>query len=132
MLPNPLPYRAVQWSTGTIGPFEQFRADAIAGDGEPGDDDCGKHFGSRKGCRTTDHRQWHTSGIRTDPLSRHVVLQRRPRSPAWDGMRGSAANRAVNALPYICAAAPGIHTTLDLPQVVTTLAREADSSKQRA
>jgi len=47
-------------------------------------------------------------------------------SPAY------TANRAVNAVPYICAAGPGIHTTLDLPQVVTTLAREADSSKQRA
>jgi len=24
-------------------------------------------------------------------------------------------------VPYICAAAPGIHSTLDLPQVVTAL-----------
>jgi hypothetical protein len=31
------------------------------------------------------------------------------------------ANRAVNAVPYVCAAAPGIHSTLDLPHVVTAL-----------
>jgi hypothetical protein len=36
-------------------------------------------------------------------------------SPAY------TANRAVNAVPYVCAAAPGIHSTLDLPQVVTAL-----------
>jgi 2,4-diaminopentanoate dehydrogenase len=36
-------------------------------------------------------------------------------SPAY------TANRAVNAVPYVCAAAPGIHSTVDLPQVVTTL-----------
>jgi len=96
-----------------------------AGDGEPGDD-CGRHFGSRNGCRTTDHRQWHTNGIRADPLSRHVVLHRRPRSPHGTSNRRfcmcrSTAHRAVNAVPYVCAAAPGIHTTLDLPQVVPIL-----------
>jgi 4-hydroxy-tetrahydrodipicolinate reductase len=31
------------------------------------------------------------------------------------------ANRAVNAVPYVCAAAPGIHTTADLPQIVARL-----------
>jgi 4-hydroxy-tetrahydrodipicolinate reductase len=36
-------------------------------------------------------------------------------SPAY------TANRAVNTVPYVCAAAPGIHSTVDLPQVVTTL-----------
>jgi 4-hydroxy-tetrahydrodipicolinate reductase len=36
-------------------------------------------------------------------------------SPAY------TANRAVNAVPYLCAAAPGIHSTLDLPQVVPAL-----------
>jgi len=32
------------------------------------------------------------------------------------------ANRAVNAVPHVCAAPPGIRSTLDLPQIVTTLA----------
>jgi len=36
-------------------------------------------------------------------------------SPAY------TANRAVNAVPYVCAAAPGIRSTLDLPQVVASL-----------
>jgi len=31
------------------------------------------------------------------------------------------ANRAVNAVPVVCAAAPGIRTTVDLPQVVAAL-----------
>ena len=31
------------------------------------------------------------------------------------------AKRAVNTVPYVCTAAPGIHSTLDLPQVVTAL-----------
>jgi 4-hydroxy-tetrahydrodipicolinate reductase len=44
------------------------------------------------------------------PLDRMAAV-----SPAY------TANRAVNAVPYVCAAAPGIHSTLDLPQVVTSL-----------
>jgi hypothetical protein len=44
------------------------------------------------------------------PLDRMAAV-----SPAY------TANRAVNAVPYVCAAAPGIHSTLDLPQVVTAL-----------
>jgi 4-hydroxy-tetrahydrodipicolinate reductase len=47
-------------------------------------------------------------------------------SPAY------TANRALNAVPYVCAAAPGIQSTRDLPQVVTVLPREAHSSKRRA
>ncbi|KAA9156215.1 dihydrodipicolinate reductase [Amycolatopsis acidicola] len=34
---------------------------------------------------------------------------------------GYTANRAVNAVPYVCDAAPGIRTSLDLPQMVATL-----------
>jgi 4-hydroxy-tetrahydrodipicolinate reductase len=34
---------------------------------------------------------------------------------------GYTANRAVNAVPYVCAAPPGIRTTVDLPQVVARL-----------
>jgi 4-hydroxy-tetrahydrodipicolinate reductase len=34
---------------------------------------------------------------------------------------GYTANRAVNAVPFVCAAAPGIHSTLDLPQIVATM-----------
>jgi 4-hydroxy-tetrahydrodipicolinate reductase len=44
------------------------------------------------------------------PLDRMAAV-----SPAY------TANRAVNAVPYVCAAAPGIHSTLGLPQVVTAL-----------
>jgi hypothetical protein len=44
------------------------------------------------------------------PLGRMAAV-----SPAY------TANRAVNTVPYVCASAPGIHSTVDLPQVVTAL-----------
>jgi 4-hydroxy-tetrahydrodipicolinate reductase len=34
---------------------------------------------------------------------------------------GYTANRAINALPFVCQAAPGIRTTLELPQIVAHL-----------
>jgi hypothetical protein len=34
---------------------------------------------------------------------------------------GLTAHRAVNAVPFVCAAAPGIRTTVDLPQIMATL-----------
>lgn len=34
---------------------------------------------------------------------------------------GYTANRAVNAVPVVCTAAPGIRTTVDLPQIIATL-----------
>jgi len=38
---------------------------------------------------------------------------------------GYTANRAVNAVPVVCAAAPGIRTTVDLPQIIAALGRPA-------
>ena len=38
-----------------------------------------------------------------------------------DQMAGYTANRAVNAVPAVCAAPPGIRTTVDLPQIIPTL-----------
>ena len=35
---------------------------------------------------------------------------------------GLTAHRPVNAIPYVCAAAPGIVTTMDMPQIVARLA----------
>lgn len=35
---------------------------------------------------------------------------------------GYTANRAVNAIPFVCAAAPGIRTTADLPQITASFA----------
>lgn len=34
---------------------------------------------------------------------------------------GYTAHRAVNAVPYVCAAPPGIRSTVTLPQIITTL-----------
>jgi 4-hydroxy-tetrahydrodipicolinate reductase len=33
---------------------------------------------------------------------------------------GLTAHRPVNAVPYVCAAKPGIRTTVDLPQIIPT------------
>jgi hypothetical protein len=38
---------------------------------------------------------------------------------------GYTANRAVNAVPFVCAAPPGIRTSVDLPQIIGTL-RDVD------
>lgn len=38
---------------------------------------------------------------------------------------GLTAHRAVNAVPYVCEAAPGIRTTLDLPQITADLSAGA-------
>jgi 4-hydroxy-tetrahydrodipicolinate reductase len=48
-----------------------------------------------------------------------------PVSPEkWaDTSPGVTAHRPVNAVPYVCAAEPGIRTTAELPQVIPTLAR---------
>jgi 2,4-diaminopentanoate dehydrogenase len=63
---------------------------------------------------------WHVSVDGDAPLEvtlrMPIPLERMAEvSPAY------TANRAVNAVPYVCAAAPGIVSTLDLPQVVTAL-----------
>ena len=34
---------------------------------------------------------------------------------------GLTAHRAVNAVPYVCEAAPGIRTSVDLPQIIADL-----------
>jgi 4-hydroxy-tetrahydrodipicolinate reductase len=38
-----------------------------------------------------------------------------------DTSPGFTANRAVNAVSVVCAAAPGIRTTVDLPQIIANL-----------
>jgi 2,4-diaminopentanoate dehydrogenase len=40
-----------------------------------------------------------------------------------DTSPGATAHRPVNAVPYVCAAAPGIRTTVELPQVIANLSR---------
>jgi 2,4-diaminopentanoate dehydrogenase len=44
------------------------------------------------------------------PLDRMAAV-----SPAY------TANRAVNAVPFVCAAGPGIRSTVDLPQIIARL-----------
>jgi hypothetical protein len=39
---------------------------------------------------------------------------------------GYTANRAVNAVPIVCEAAPGIRTTVELPQIIANLSTVAD------
>jgi 4-hydroxy-tetrahydrodipicolinate reductase len=42
---------------------------------------------------------------------------------------GYTANRAVNAVPYVCAAPPGIRTTVDLPQIIPALGVGVDRGR---
>ncbi|MHA3020310.1 NAD(P)H-dependent amine dehydrogenase family protein [Mycobacterium sp. BMJ-28] len=63
---------------------------------------------------------WHISAAGDAPLEidlrMPVPLERMAEvSPAY------TANRAVNAVPYVCAAQPGIRSTLDLPQILARL-----------
>jgi 2,4-diaminopentanoate dehydrogenase len=45
---------------------------------------------------------------------------------AWaDTSPGATAHRPVNAVPYVCAAEPGIRTTVELPQFIPTLGSRA-------
>ncbi|HEX3963520.1 MAG TPA: hypothetical protein VHZ03_43935 [Trebonia sp.] len=44
-----------------------------------------------------------------------------PAGRASEMTPGYTANRAVNAVPYVCAAPPGIRTTVDLPQIIPAL-----------
>jgi 2,4-diaminopentanoate dehydrogenase len=46
-----------------------------------------------------------------------------PAERAGEMTPGYTANRAVNAVPYACAAPPGIRTTADLPQIIPFLGR---------
>jgi hypothetical protein len=46
-----------------------------------------------------------------------------PAERAGEMTPGYTANRAVNAVPYVCAAPPGIRTTADLPQIIPSLGR---------
>jgi 2,4-diaminopentanoate dehydrogenase len=42
---------------------------------------------------------------------------------------GYTANRAVNAIPVVCAAAPGIRTSVELPQIIATLLDGAPATR---
>jgi hypothetical protein len=55
------------------------------------------------------------------PREVHVRFELTPERRA-DAMPDYTAHRPVNAMPYICATAPGFVTMVDFPQVVTRLA----------
>jgi hypothetical protein len=63
---------------------------------------------------------WHISVVGDAPLDVEMRLDvPLEHMGAWTP--GYTANRAVNAVPFVCQAAPGIRTTVDLPQVIGTL-----------
>ncbi|WP_280271172.1 dihydrodipicolinate reductase [Nocardia wallacei] len=63
---------------------------------------------------------WHVSVVGDAPLEVDLRFPF-PLSRMAETSPGYTANRAVNAVPLVCAAAPGIHTTLDLPPIVPVL-----------
>jgi len=63
---------------------------------------------------------WHVTLEGDCPLDLVITFPCRPEDYA--GMTpGLTAHRPVNAIPYVCAAPPGIVTTVDLPQIVAKL-----------
>jgi 4-hydroxy-tetrahydrodipicolinate reductase len=64
---------------------------------------------------------WHLVVKGDAPLDVDVRLDV-PIEQMADLSPGFTANRAVNAIPFVCAAAPGIRTTKDLPYIIPNLA----------
>ncbi len=63
---------------------------------------------------------WRLSVVGDAPLEVEMRLDV-PLESMGEWTPGYTANRAVNAVPFVCRAPPGIRTTVDLPQVVGTL-----------
>ena len=63
---------------------------------------------------------WRISVAGDSPLDVEMRLAV-PLSDMAELSPGYTANRAVNAVPIVCAAAPGIRTTIDLPQIIANL-----------
>jgi 4-hydroxy-tetrahydrodipicolinate reductase len=65
---------------------------------------------------------WHVTVEGDCPLDMDLRLDI-PLERMAESTPGYTANRAVNAVPVVCQAPPGIRTTVDLPQVVADLGR---------
>jgi len=63
---------------------------------------------------------WHVVMMGDCPLDISISYPCKPEDYA-DMTPGLTANRPVNAVPFVCDAAPGITTTVDLPQVIARL-----------
>jgi 4-hydroxy-tetrahydrodipicolinate reductase len=73
---------------------------------------------------------WHVTVDGDCPLDMDIRLAV-PLERMAETTPGYTANRAVNAVPVVCRAAPGIRTTIDLPQVVANLG-SATGARSRA
>ena len=63
---------------------------------------------------------WHVAVEGDTPLD--VSIRFPVPAERWAAVSpGLTAHRAVNAIPYVCAAPPGIRTTVDLPQIIADL-----------
>lgn len=63
---------------------------------------------------------WHVEVVGDTPLD--VVISSPVPAERWAEVSPNlTAHRPVNAIPYVCAARPGICTTLDLPQIIADL-----------
>jgi hypothetical protein len=63
---------------------------------------------------------WHVAVDGDAPLDIDIRFAV-PIEQMGDVSPGYTANRAVNAVPFVCAAPPGIRTTIDLPQIIPHL-----------
>lgn len=115
-------YRVAQWATGTIGthalrsiiehPLLELTAVHVFGADKAGID-----AGELCGLRPTGWRLTVDGDAPLDIDVRMPILldQMAAISP------GYTANRAVNAVPFVCAAEAGIRSTVDLPQIIAAM-----------
>jgi hypothetical protein len=67
---------------------------------------------------------WHIEVEGDTPLD--VAMRSPVPAERWPEVSPNlTAHRPINAIPYVCAAAPGIRTTLDLPQIIADLSERA-------
>lgn len=64
---------------------------------------------------------WRVTVVGDTPLDVHIGFPRSSDQSYADQMSGLTAHPAVNAIPYVCEAAPGIRTYVDLPVILPRL-----------
>jgi len=121
-------HRVAQWATGTIGthalrsiiehPHLELSGVHVFGTGEVGTD-AGDLCGLAPPASPPPTVSRRSSTPR--PAVRSTCPRPHSTRSGGCGIPGYTANRAVNAVPFVCAAAPGIRATLDLPQIVAEL-----------
>ena len=130
------PRRDIEIAAGTI-PAGTVAGQRMTVSGRRGGDEL-MSFSATWYCTTDLDADWELRGggwrVRVDgdcPLDVEIRLAV-PLERMAESTPGYTANRAVNAVAVVCAAAPGIRTTVELPQIVADLRPAAASAGSAA